>query len=205
MIDKGGVYDRKELFWKSIQATSILACSAPPGGGRNKLTQRFTRHFNILNVPQPTRLTLMKIFESILSGFLESKLFDDEIKRSVTDITTSTIDVYERILKEKLPIPSKFHYTFNLRDVSKVFQGLLMVLPQSVKGAENFTKLWIHEIQRVFYDRLVNDEDRVWFENLIIELTQRNCRTKWQRQDIFLKNKILFGDILKLEVLGANG
>ncbi len=63
----------------------------------------------------------MKIFESILSGFLESKLFDDEIKRSVSDITTSTIDVYERILKEKLPIPSKFHYTFNLRDVSKVF------------------------------------------------------------------------------------
>ena len=63
----------------------------------------------------------MKIFEAILSGFLETKMFDDEIKRSVSDITTSTIDVYERILKEKLPIPSKFHYTFNLRDVSKVF------------------------------------------------------------------------------------
>lgn len=63
----------------------------------------------------------MKIFEAILSGFLEAKMFDDEIKRSVSDITTSTIDVYERILKEKLPIPSKFHYTFNLRDVSKVF------------------------------------------------------------------------------------
>ena len=63
----------------------------------------------------------MKIFESILAGFLEAKLFDEEIKRSVSDITTSTIDVYERILKEKLPIPSKFHYTFNLRDVSKVF------------------------------------------------------------------------------------
>ena len=63
----------------------------------------------------------MIIFESILSGFLEAKSFDDEIKRSVSEITTSTIDVYERILKEKLPIPSKFHYTFNLRDVSKVF------------------------------------------------------------------------------------
>ena len=63
----------------------------------------------------------MKIFDSILTGFLDAKSFDEEIKRISNDITTCTIDVYERILKEKLPIPSKFHYTFNLRDVSKVF------------------------------------------------------------------------------------
>ena len=63
----------------------------------------------------------MKIFDSILNGFLEIKEFDEDIKRIANDITACTIDVYERILKEKLPIPSKFHYTFNLRDVSKVF------------------------------------------------------------------------------------
>jgi dynein heavy chain len=43
------------------------------------------------------------------------------VKRMSEKITTSTIMIYHRILKEKLPIPSKFHYTFNLRDVSKVF------------------------------------------------------------------------------------
>ena len=36
-------------------------------------------------------------------------------------IVDSTIELYFKICAEKLPIPSKFHYTFNLRDVSKVF------------------------------------------------------------------------------------
>ena len=51
-------------------------------------------------------------------------------------VTYATIDVYEKILKEKLPIPSKFHYTFNLRDVSKVFQGILMVKGGLVRESE---------------------------------------------------------------------
>ena len=80
----------------------------------------------------------MKIFDSILNGFLEIKEFDEDIKRIANDITACTIDVYERILKEKLPIPSKFHYTFNLRDVSKVFQGILMITKDNIHGMEAF-------------------------------------------------------------------
>lgn len=53
--------------------------------------------------------------------------FSDVVKRLGEGLATATIEVYHRILKEKLPIPSKFHYTFNLRDVSKVVQGILMV------------------------------------------------------------------------------
>eukprot|EP00828_Plagiopyla_frontata_P006295 TRINITY_DN1271_c0_g3_i1.p1 TRINITY_DN1271_c0_g3~~TRINITY_DN1271_c0_g3_i1.p1 ORF type:complete len:1785 (-),score=242.13 TRINITY_DN1271_c0_g3_i1:82-5436(-) len=36
-------------------------------------------------------------------------------------------------------------------------------------------------------------------ENIIIELLARNCRSRWQRQDIFLKNKVMFTDLLKLD------
>ena len=38
LVDKSGVYDRNERFWKFIENTIIVACSAPPGGGRNELT-----------------------------------------------------------------------------------------------------------------------------------------------------------------------
>lgn len=51
LVDKGGVYDRRERFWKSVINTVLVCCSAPPGGGRNNITPRFTRHFNMLNFP----------------------------------------------------------------------------------------------------------------------------------------------------------
>jgi dynein heavy chain len=75
----------------------------------------------------------------------------------------ATIEMYRKISKDLLPIPTKFHYTFNLRDISKVFQGILMVKPNSANTPEVMTRLWMHETSRVFSDRLVSLEDRVWF------------------------------------------
>jgi len=38
LVDKRGLYDRRERFWKDVQDTVLLCCSAPPGGGRSNLT-----------------------------------------------------------------------------------------------------------------------------------------------------------------------
>lgn len=41
-------------------------------------------------------------------------------------LVDATIRVYSTITSQLLPTPAKSHYTFNLRDLSKVFQGILM-------------------------------------------------------------------------------
>lgn len=120
VVDKGYIYDRKERFQIFVENTTLLCCSAPPGGGRNPITPRFTRHFNMISLPQPSPETLYKIFNSILLGFFSTG-FTDLVKRQTEAITSSTIEIYTKIVETLLPIPSKFHYTFNLRDVSKVF------------------------------------------------------------------------------------
>ena len=74
-----------------------------------------------------------------------------------------------------------------------------MVKPISITSPETMAKLWINESLRVFYDRLINEEDRTWFKDLIIELTQRNFRMSFKAEEIFETEKIMFGDVLKLD------
>lgn len=75
-------------------------------------------------------------------------------------IVRATIVLYNTVATALLPTPPKPHYTFNLRDVGKVVQGLLMSEAKSVPTVGDMQRLWIHECKRVFEDRLVNDEVR---------------------------------------------
>lgn len=59
-----------------------------------------------------------------------------------------------------LPTPSKSHYVFNLRDISRVVAGCALLRKENVDSKKMFAKIWCHESLRVFFDRLVNDEDR---------------------------------------------
>ena len=136
-------------------------------------------------MPQPSDNTLVKVFGSILRGFLYSYNFSDNVRRLYDSVVFATIEMYRKISKELLPIPSKFHYTFNLRDISKVFQGILMVKPNSVNTPEALSKLWVHETSRVFADRLVSKEDHHWFEEVTLELVVRALKMNWTRDDLY--------------------
>lgn len=45
----------------------------------------------------------------------------------------STLDLYTVICKQLLPTPHKSHYTYNVRDLGKVFQGMLMMNPAKIE------------------------------------------------------------------------
>mmetsp|Transcript_30960 Transcript_30960/g.47359 ORF Transcript_30960/g.47359 Transcript_30960/m.47359 type:complete len:279 (+) Transcript_30960:2100-2936(+) len=84
-----------------------------------------------------------------------------------------------------LPIPSRFHYLFNIRDVTKVFQGILMTNPSSIPDSKVFARLWLHECQRVFHDRLIDEEDRKFFRDLSMELLTLKFKEKYTEEDLF--------------------
>ncbi|CAE7211449.1 DNAH6 [Symbiodinium sp. KB8] len=172
--DQRGFFDRKKHEWKDIENTTLLLCAAPPGGGRNSMTARFTRHSQVLCMPPTSEEAMSTIFGSIISGFLQR--FKSEVQGLANASVQSTIEMYNKCGDELLPTPTRPHYTFNLRDVSKVFQGLLMVKPMHVTNAEAFTRLWYHELSRVFCDRLINKADKEWFYKAAAEQLKSRFR-----------------------------
>ncbi|CAE7685039.1 DNAH1, partial [Symbiodinium sp. KB8] len=193
--DYGGWYDRKERSFRKIVDTILLAAMGPPGGGRNPITARMIRHFNVINYTPMDDESMFTIFSTILSNFLTKAGFDEATQALAGGISHATINMYNTAITSLKPTPSKPHYTFNLRDLGKVFQGLLMADARRIDSWAGFLRLWVHESRRVFADRLVSEADRTWFDDHLKEALVSHVGKSWDELDI--GKRLLFGDYLR--------
>ena len=193
-FDNNGWYDRKTLeLRKIIDVIYVIACG-PPGGGRNHVTSRFYRHFNIINYVEMSDNSLKLIFSTILSNFLGNG-FEVVVCEQALGIVQATIHVYNTVLEELRPTPSKPHYTFNMRDISKVFQGMLMCERRQILTAVNIGRLWIHEVSCVFGDRLINEEDKIWLRKT--QESSLQSYTGMTSEDLWKENpEVVFTDVM---------
>ncbi|KAM6980842.1 dynein axonemal heavy chain 1 [Aplochiton taeniatus] len=200
-MDHGGWYDRKQIgTFKQLVDINFACAMGPPGGGRNPITQRFTRHFNFLSFTEMEDASKQKIFSTILGNWMAGNMSKKEPGKPMAEIqplneplVNATIRVYATITSQLLPTPAKSHYTFNLRDLSKVFQGILMAEVGKVETKTQLLQLWYHESCRVFQDRLVCSDDRDWFDKLLQACIQEfDCPF----QDVVPSQPVLFGDFM---------
>jgi dynein heavy chain, axonemal len=180
-FDDGGWYDRKALEMRKIIDVIFVCACGPPGGGRNHVTARFYRHFNIINYVDMSDDSLFMIFSTILTNFLSN--FDSSVQAEAEGLVRASVAVYNTILDELRPTPAKPHYTFNMRDISKTFQGLLMCDKRRVTTVVQMGRLWVHENRCVFGDRLVNDQDKAWLkgvlESKMMQFTSLKAEQLW--------------------------
>ena len=131
----------------------------PPGGGRNDITGRFTRHMNLVCMDAFSDDTMVKIFSTITDWHF-AKGFDATFSRIGRLVVQATMEIYKLAILVFLPTPAKSHYVFNLRDFSRVIRGILLVPNTVLKSDKKLYRLWVHEVFRVFYDRMTDDADR---------------------------------------------
>ncbi|VDL94305.1 unnamed protein product [Schistocephalus solidus] len=190
LLSQNGLYDRgKELNWKKLVDIDYLAAMGIPGGGRHEVNPRFISLFSIYNVVGPGEETMAQIFNSILSGFTQK--FDSSVNQIVPVITQMTLSVYRFALQQLPPTPIKFHYIFNLRDLSRLYCGLCQMTVENFTRVDQVIRLWKHETLRVFSDRLITEEDKELLKAKVEEQITENFP---QDSEELNSEPLIFGD-----------
>lgn len=150
-------YDRQKLSLKEINNCQYVSCMNPTAGSFT-IDPRLQRHFSVFAVSFPGNDALQTIYNSILSQYLSNGFPQPVIKYSL-NVVNAALNLHQRITSSFLPTAIKFHYIFNLRDLSNIFQGILFVKPDAVKTTTDLVRLYLHESERVYCDKLVEKED----------------------------------------------
>lgn len=179
MLEKQGIYDRsKDLVWKSIKDVSFV--SAMISSPRCNVDGRFLSKFNTFTFDIPTDTIVSYTYASILKGHLID--FQPDIVVVAEQIVSMTLNLFKvillfssiwnsvhrniyystinsQVIRAQLPAtPPKFHYIFNLKDLSRIFAGLLVIKSQMFTTGQHLVRVWRNEFSRVICDRLNTEQ-----------------------------------------------
>ena len=80
------------------------------------------RHFAVFALSFPGADALHTIYHSIISQHLEIISVSSALQKLAHNMVQCALDLHKKVTQTFLPTAIKFHYVFNLRDLSNIFQ-----------------------------------------------------------------------------------
>ncbi|XP_007535628.1 dynein axonemal heavy chain 17 [Erinaceus europaeus] len=171
-MDHGHWYDRQKLTLKDVHNCQYVACMNPTSGSFT-IDPRLQRHFCVFAVSFPGQEALTTIYNTILSQHLAYRSAPIVVQRLSNQLVASALALHQKVTATFLPTAIKFHYVFNLRDLSNIFQGLLFSTAEVLKTPLDLVRLWLHEAERVYGDKMVDEKDQDTLRRVTIASTKK--------------------------------
>ena len=120
---RSALYGRGEdLNLKNFKDLMYLAAMAPPGGGRNPVDPRVLAMYAVFSITFPSEQALSQIYQSIITAHFANG-FSPDVQGAAAKLVGAMMTLYKDLVVNLPPTPSKFHYIFNLRDLSRVTEA----------------------------------------------------------------------------------
>jgi dynein heavy chain len=216
LIENRGLYPVKEDrgIFREVVNLKFLAAMIHPGGGRNSIPNRLKRHFFSMNLTPPSQKAIVDIYGKILTAAFHPKKYQPDVVAMKEFLIEASIEIWTQVRKRLLVTPTKFHYTFTIRELSRVFQGICQValapgyevikncsmISEKIKPELFLIGLWRHECERVFSDKLVSLGDKKIFQDYLDRVTKDVFRDKLNLDDEQLITSYQFAIFLRDDV-----
>ncbi|KAG5306381.1 DYHC protein, partial [Pseudoatta argentina] len=174
-MDYNHWYDRTKLSLKEIHNTQYVSCMNPTAGSF-VIDPRLQRHFAVFAVSFPQKEALVMIYSQILRQHVTDpqQKFNPAVQKFVDPLIDAALYLHDKISMTFLPTVIKFHYVFNLRDLTNIFQGMLFARGDVLPLPSHIIRLYAHEAMRVYRDKLVNYDDQKVFDQLLLGALRKN-------------------------------
>lgn len=198
---EGTIYAHNTLELQTLQPTvNFLATATVPGYSERPLCPRIFRLFTVLALESMTQDTFLRRHVPGIQAWLERFPSMEQEHTLARALVRASVKAWEAVCNCFMPSPLRPHYRFSLHSVSHIL-GSLQLLPTRM-GSRGFTdffhhrqhlrrvsglrgtrlttmmsvrvmvRLWLHEAQRTFCDRLDSDRERSHCANLLLEVAQ---------------------------------
>lgn len=155
--------------WKIIKDLEYFAAMTHPGGGRHDVPARLKRRMVLMNLTAPPRAALDRIYSEMVRGYFSEKNVGSDTASVASKLAEPTINIWSTLQERITPTATKFHCNFTLHDLSHVFRGMVRCHPDTFDGKDYVARLWKHECERAFTDKLSSLADTVMASALITE------------------------------------
>jgi dynein heavy chain 1, cytosolic len=192
LVEQNGFWRTTDKAWVSLERIQFVgACNPPTDVGRHPLGARFLRHAPLIMVDYPAELSLTQIYGTFNAAVLK---VIPSLRGYADALTRAMVHLY---LESQAKFTPKIqpHYVYSPRELTRWVRGVYEAIrPLEHLSIEGLVRIWAHEALRLFQDRLVEEEERIWTTDLIRRVASEHFPTV--DLDQALKSPILFSNWL---------